>query len=145
MTELHNRRNQNDRRTRVPRPCLNERRTGFDRRLKHPILGAFRDDPRSLLILLAVFVALSLADGALTSYELSRELATEGNPVMAALIEAHPVLAASFKVVLTALVALAIWQGRRYRRILAVGVFALLVYGALMVYHLRGLSIAMFA
>lgn len=125
-----------DRRALLGRLHLPERRTGFDRRRRHAILGQLRDDPQLLAVLLGMFVLLSLLDGALTAFELATGIASEGNPFLSSLIAAHPVLAACFKLVMTGLVAFGIWHGRRYRKILAVSVFALVLYAALLAYHL---------
>jgi len=117
-----------------------ERRTGFDRRRTYPVLGVFRDDPRLFAYLVLSVVALSIADGALTAYELGVGIAEEGNPVLGALISAHPALAVAFKLVMTLLVAWGIWHGRRYRLIIAVGLGAFFTYGLLIAYHLGALS-----
>lgn len=128
-----------NRRALVGRPHMPERRTGFDRRRRHLILGYLRDDSRALLALLALFITLSVADGLLTAFELSAGLAREGNPVLASIADIDLGLAGVFKLVLTALVAMGIWQGRRYRNVLAVSVLALVLYTALIAYHLGSL------
>jgi len=91
-----------------------------------------------LLILLNL---LSLADWGFTlaAFRLG---AVEGNPVLAALIDQSPALAAGFKVAIILAVSLSIWTWRRYRLVLATALGAVLVYTALMAYHIGGLSIA---
>lgn len=128
-----------DRRATVGRPRIPERRTGFDRRRRHLILGYLRNDPRALIMMLALFIGLSVADGLLTAFELTAGLAREGNPALASLADIDLGLAGAFKLLLTALVALGIWQGRQYRQVLAVSVLALVLYTALLAYHLGSL------
>jgi hypothetical protein len=119
---------------------LPERRSGFDRRLSHPLLGQLRDSPATLAVVVASFVAMSLIDLQLTTYELQSGLAVEGNPVMASLFAVHPSAAGAFKLGMTAFVAAGLWAGRRYRGVLAVSVIAFIAYAALVVYHFIGIS-----
>lgn len=81
-----------------------------------------------------VFVLLNLVDLLLTVQALSLG-ATEANPIMAYLFALDPTLAALFKVVVGAGIALAIWSARRYRRILETSLFMVGVMTAVLLYH----------
>lgn len=128
-----------DRRTDVHFKFL-DRRGGFDRRKRYPILGTLRDSSWALIALLVLLNVLSIADGALTAAELLLGIAQEGNPVFGPLISASPLLAAGFKVIVMLLVSIGIWRGRRYRAILAVAPLALALYAMLLAYHVGSLS-----
>lgn len=132
-------RRQSDRRTRRGGLRLKERRTGFDRRKSHALLAPLRNDPLLLGSILVAFIAMSVADGVLTAWELRSGLATEGNPALAPLIASSPTGAALFKLAATLAVAAGIWTGRRYRGVLAVSIFAVAVYTAVLAYHLGSL------
>lgn len=86
-------------------------------------------------VLGAIFV-MSALDGLLTIYWVSSGLATEANPLMAALLNLHPV---AFMVAKLTLVAAGVLLLLRYRlkALSIVGSFALfLVYYYVIVYHL---------
>ena len=132
-------REESDRRSGRREFHLPERRTGFDRRRREAILGALRDDRFLFGLILVAIVVLSVSDWLLTLRALKAG-AVEGNPVLARLITINPGLAAGFKATITLLMALLMWKMRRYRYILAAGLGALLVYWALMAYHLGSLA-----
>ena len=122
-----------DRRSKSTHFYFPERRTGFDRRLGGPLTW-YRDRPAAIAIVLAVVGVLNILDLSLTDVILSRGGA-EANPIMSALLEADPVLAALVKLGLTAAVISVIWWMRRYRYILAVSLVALAAYSGLVVYQ----------
>jgi len=140
------RRGTGDRRSR--RLCIYypERRRGFERRrpadglllrARWTVLDRYRDDGLNIALVLAAIVLLSLADLLLTLRALELG-ASEANPVMARLIDIDPVLAALFKLSITAVVGFTIWFLRRYRQVLEV---SLLIAGGLTLvlgYHLIG-------
>jgi hypothetical protein len=87
-------------------------RAAYDR-----MLGAYRYNSQSLALVLVTVAILNVADLVLTlrSIELG---AVEVNPIMAALINADPLLASIFKVTIGLVVVAAMWSMRRYRRVL---------------------------
>ncbi len=126
-----------DRRARV-RFRFPERRTGFDRRSPRRVLTWYRDRPRFIAAVLGVVFALNILDLLLTNRALALG-AVEANPIMAALFEVSPALAASLKLLVTGGVVAVIWNMRRYRRILEVSLIALVGFGALVAYQLFSL------
>jgi len=145
-----------DRRTgidrRVRRVSLHypERRSGFDRRASPGgkvrvawarLVDSYRRRPRVIAAVLAATVLANVADLAATLLALHMG-AQELNPVMAHLIGVDPVLAASFKLVVAAGVAGAMWTLRRYRRILEASLLVLVAMAGLLVYHGLGLAAA---
>jgi fumarate reductase subunit C len=141
---LDDRRRRPDRRVRRVSIHVPERRSGFDRRRADSgtvrsayaaALERYRDSPGAVAAVAVGFVVLSVADLVLTLRALDAG-ATELNPFMAMLFERGPVVAAVVKVSLAAVVAAALWWGRRYRRILEVSLFGGSVMTALLVYHL---------
>lgn len=137
------RRNRPDRRTRRVSFHYPERRSGFDRRgtaaptasIPTRLLSAYRDSPVAIAVAVLAFVALSAADLLLTLRALEAG-ATEANPVMAALFEQGPLAAGAFKMTLAVGVAVVMWAGRRYRRVLELSLLATALMGAVLVYHL---------
>jgi len=117
-----------------------DRRCGFDRRRRYPILGTMRDHPWLLIAVLALVNALSLIDGLLTAAELAFGLADEGNPVLRTLIETDPLLAVAFKVGIVIVVSVGIWRGRHLRVMLALSLLALAAYAGVLAYHVGFLS-----
>jgi hypothetical protein len=120
-----------------------ERRYGFERRRPprgtwraryHAWLEQYRHDHDTIAAALLVFVLLNLADLLLTVRALSMG-AVEGNPVMAYLFAVDPTLAALFKVVVGAGIALAIWSARRYRRMLETSLVIVAVMTVVLLYH----------
>lgn len=116
-----------------------ERRTGFDRRLASDPLRLLDERPALLAGMLVALNLLSAADWALTTRALAHG-AQEANLFIGALIVANPLVAGASKAALMLLVSVLIWRARRYRLVLATGVAALGLYGALMLYHLAGLA-----
>lgn len=117
-----------------------DRRTGFDRRVDYPVLGTMRDHEWIVLAALIALNALSLLDGLLTAAELATGLASEGNPVLRALIGVHPWAAVAVKIGAIIGVSLIIWHGRRVRIVLATSLVALAVFAAVVAYHLGSLD-----
>jgi len=112
-----------------------DRRSGFDRRKRHPVLGTIRDHPRLLVLVLVMLNALSLLDGAFTALELRLGIAAEGNPVLDAAVQRSPLLAVAVKVGAMLVVTTSIWHGRRKRVILALALVALALFGGIVAYH----------
>lgn len=135
----HDRRVTTDRRTQR-RYRFDDRRTGFDRRKPSPVLGTIRDRGWILLGILALLNLLSLMDGLLTYREVTLGIATEGNPLLASLFEAHPAIALAFKVFVVAMVSAIIWARRRVRIMLVIAIVACGIYIAVIAYHLGSLT-----
>jgi hypothetical protein len=124
---------------------VRERRTGFDRRgrtrsgvLRDAWDGSLvymRDNASALLAVLTTANLLSILDLVFTLNALQNG-AVEGNPLMKALLDWNPSLAAGVKVGVIAALSLLIWKLRRYRLILQVAVFALVIFAAIVIYHL---------
>ena len=132
-----------DRRIRHVSLYYPERRRGFDRRRPaegtwraryHRVLDEYRRDPYTIAAVLFVFVVLNIADLLLTVRALSMG-AIEANPVMAWLFDSDPTLAALFKLVVGAGMAVAVWAARRYRRILEMSFVMVAVMTVVLVYH----------
>lgn len=137
------RRNRDRRRSRISL-VWPDRRTGFDRR--EPQLGslraryrdwllAYRRNQRTLALVLAIITALNVADLVLTQRALGLG-AVEGNPLMAVLFEADPVMAGVMKIGVGLVVVGLLWALRRYRRALEFSIIALVGMGLVFVYHL---------
>ena len=133
-----------DRRSRLPGFRYPERRLGFDRRTPprgtwrgryRAALLWYRRTPAALVAVLALILALNLADLVLTLRALDRG-AVEVNPVMAQLFDAGTAPAAVFKMTVGVLIAAVIWALRRYRRILETSLIVVALLGALVGYHL---------
>ncbi len=120
-----------------------DRRSGFDRRRRYPVLGTMRDHPLILAIVLVLLNVLSLVDGFFTAVELTLGIAAEGNPVLEAAARRNPLLAVAVKVGVMLLVTAGMWHGRTSRVILGLSVAALALFAAVVAYHagsLRGLG-----
>lgn len=117
-----------------------DRRTGFDRRKSHLVLGTLRDSGWLLMSVLVGINLMSLADGALTYAEITHGIAHEGNPVLAALFDAHPMAAVVFKVFAIFMVTAIIWVARRQRSMVALSLFASAVFSAVLAYHFGSLA-----
>jgi hypothetical protein len=124
----------------------NERRTGFDRRLRSrswagmqvdAALVYLRDHPVSLAALLLLGNLLSLTDLLLTWSSLALG-AAEVNPLMHYLIALQPASAAAAKLAVIAAASLAIWWFRRYRTVLAIAVSLSTFYCCVVLYELVG-------
>jgi len=116
-----------------------ERRTGFDRRIKHYVTGHLRDNPSQLMIVLILINVLSLIDFAFTWVQLQGGVSVEGNPFLAPLFAQNPLVAWSFKTCLVLAVSYGIWTSRRYRPIIIVALMAFVLYGGLFIYHIVGM------
>lgn len=132
-----------DRRRRPSSLHFPERRRGFDRRRPpadtwrgryHRLIEGYRNDPDTIAVALLVFVVLNIVDLLLTVRALSMG-AREINPVMAHLFEVDPVIAAVFKVVVGAAIAIAVWWARRYRRMLETSLALVIVMTAVLGLH----------
>lgn len=123
-----------------PRFRLVERRTGFDRRRRYPLTELLRDRPGLLALVLVAINALSALDFALTRIQLDAGVAREGNPVLAALFEQGPTRAWAFKTSVMLLVSIGIWSARKHRSVLLLAIGTLVLYAALVVYHLVGMK-----
>lgn len=115
------------------------RRTGFDRRKRDWFFCTLRKGGFGLISLLVLLNVLSLLDGMLTALELMFGIAAEGNPFYAGLIETNGFAAAGFKIVVMMVVSVVIWHWRDHKRILMLVPFALVLYAAVIAYHLGSL------
>lgn len=118
---------------------LRERRSGFDRRLRHPVLGFFRDRPGWFAAVIVCTIALSATDMVLTLRALGLG-AIEGNPIMSSLLDFSPVAAVCFKGFVTLVVASTLWLMRGCRRVILTGLLGLVAYSALIAYQLTNLA-----
>ncbi len=120
-----------------------DRRDGFDRRKRHPVLGAMRDHTWILIVVLLMINILSLVDGYFTVIELVFGIAREGNPVLVAAGRRSLLLPVALKLG-GLLVATAIfWIERKRRFVLGLSLVVLAMFAALVAYHwgtLRGLG-----
>lgn len=120
-----------------------ERRHGFDRRKRYPVLGTMRDHGWIVVFTIVLINVLSFIDGYFTAAEIGLGIAREGNPVLAAAHREGPMLAIAVKLGAMAVVSAVIWHNRRRRSILALSLVALALFGWLVAYHagtLRGLG-----
>lgn len=119
-----------------------DRRLGFSRRQVtvgqarsawRRLVAAYRDAPQAPAFVLAAVVALNIADLLLTfrAIELG---ALELNPIMAALIDTDPLLAALFKTTTVVGVAGVMWATRRYRLVLEASLVLLAAFTVLTLY-----------
>ncbi len=129
------------RRQRIPKMNRPERRSGFDRRGRHWAI-TLRDYPLLLIALLALLNVLNVMDWLLTAVALEAG-ATEANPIMAYLFDVGHGTAGIFKIAVFALVTVAIWRRRSYRRILEFATAATALYATLIAYQLVGLAVVL--
>ena len=122
---------------------LADRRTGFDRRREYPVTGKLRDRPGLLAVVLVAVNLLSAADFFLTHAELQAGIATEGNPLLAALFAGEPMSAWLFKTAVVLAVTLVIWHQRHRRAVLLVALAAFGIYLAVVIYHVAGITRAL--
>ena len=121
-----------------------ERRSGFQRRRRQrpspaaaaldTLLVYLRENASALIVVLVVANLLNLFDLVFTLH-LLRLGATEGNPLMGQLLAVGPAQTAVVKLVLMAGVSGLIWSLRRYRLSLLAALFALGVYGSIVLYE----------
>lgn len=112
-----------------------ERRGGFDRRRRYPLLGPILESPLLLFAILVLLNMLSLIDGFYTAVEVGLGVAREANPLLAAVAGHSPLLAIAFKVGVVGSASGLIWFNRRRRAILATALAGLALYAALVAYH----------
>jgi Domain of unknown function (DUF5658) len=121
-----------------------DRRHGFDRRKRYPVLGTMRDQGWIVVFAILLINLFSFIDGYFTAAELGLGIAREGNPVLAAAMRDHgPLVAMALKFGAMAVVSTVIWFGRHRRSILALALGAVAIFGGLVAYHagtLRGLG-----
>lgn len=131
-------------RRRRSHPVAVDRRSGFDRRLSGSgrlgdryvrMLRAYRDNPRAILLTLAVFTTLNLADLLLTLRTISLG-GREVNPAMKALFDIHPVWAGVVKMGVGMVAAEIIWEFRRRRSALALSIGVTVAMAGVLAWHL---------
>jgi hypothetical protein len=123
-----------------------DRRSGFDRRVNGVKMGvlkrtlfALRDQPRALVRLLAAVNLLNVADFVLTLVALDSG-GREANPVLRPLLALSPLWAGIFKLVAVLAATLIVWESRYYRKALIAGLCMLVVFCALLAYHVFALA-----
>jgi hypothetical protein len=92
-------------------------------------------------ICVAAFVALSIADMALTA-RLMGMGASELNPVMAAMVDTGWWWAIAFKAAVTSSVAVGLWLARDHRIVRATGLGFVALLGAIVAYQVLNLGVA---
>lgn len=123
------------------RYVFRDRRSGFDRRhdpdagLWTRALVRLQRSPHLLEILVVLLVALNLADLVFTQVALNAG-AIEANPVMAALFDDSFLIAAALKILVSLMIVFIVLTFRRYRKMMALAVFATGLYAAVFAYHL---------
>jgi hypothetical protein len=126
-----------------------DKRSGFDRRqhdvpgvrgVVHQTLVHLRDNPRTLQVLLVIVNVLNLTDFGLTVNALANG-ASEANPVMASLFKVGPLWAGIFKTAAVLVATALVWECRRYRKALLAAVAMLMVFAAIFVYHMVGMTL----
>ncbi len=127
-----------------------DRRRGFARRENlgsglgasyERILTAYRSKPHVIAMVLLTVAALNLADLVLTLRALELG-AAELNPIMAALLDADPLVASVFKAAIVFGVVTTMWAMRRYRQVLGASLVLLAGFTVLISYSLIGLAVA---
>ena len=106
----------------------------------HQTLVYLRDNPHTLQVLLIVVNALNLVDFGLTLNALANG-ASEANPVMASLFKVGPLWAGLFKTAAVLVATALVWECRRYRKALLAAVAMFLVFAAIFVYHMVGMTL----
>jgi hypothetical protein len=126
-----------------------ERRDGFDRRRKkinrknpyHLVFlqGAIhlKNSEYALVALLVLFNVFNVADYLFTLKALSSGF-KEGNPIMDAMFSISPVAAAAFKILMTLILTAFVWFFKRYRAVLEISILFIVIYMALIAYHIYG-------
>jgi hypothetical protein len=143
------RRTNGDRRAGRTRVHFPERRRGFDRRSDpttrrtraayHRLTREISESPKRAAALMASIVALNAADIVFTFGALDRGI-RELNPVMVTLLDAGHGIAAFVKIGVCAVLAVAGWWYRRFRRVIEVALFVAALMSLLVVYHLLSLG-----
>jgi hypothetical protein len=116
-----------------------DRRHGFDRRKRYPVLGTMREHPWIVALVVVVLWVLSAVDGLLTLVEVGLGIARESNPILLAAGERHVLFAVAAKVGGTLAASAVIWHGRTRRSILGLSIVAIGVFAALVAYHFGSL------
>lgn len=101
------------------------------------LLVNLRASPARLGVLLVVVNMLNLADFALTLNVLAQG-GEEANPIMRSLFSVDPFYAGLFKIVAVLLTTVLVWHCRRFRSALAAALIMVVVFGAVLLYHLFG-------
>lgn len=99
--------------------------------------------PWIVVLVIVLLNVLSLVDGFFTAAELGLGIASEGNPVLLAASQQHPLLAVALKIGALIIVSIVVWHGRRRRLILGLSLVAVAGFAALVAFHvgtLRGLG-----
>lgn len=112
-----------------------DRRMGFDRRRRYRVLGTIRDHPWILVGVIVLLNVLSLIDGLFTAAELGLGIAREGNPVLLAAGQWHPLLAVAVKIGGLVVASVGFWHGRKHRFILGLSLVALAAFAAVVAFH----------
>jgi len=99
------------------------------------ILFGLRDRPKALQRLLIAVNLLNIGDYGLTLIALESG-GHEANPLLRPLFVLSPVWAGVFKLVAVLAATLLVWESRRYRKALIVGLGALVVFVGLLLYHM---------
>jgi hypothetical protein len=96
---------------------------------------------RWLRIIVVFVIVLNLLDGLLTIFWVISGQAEEANPLMAELIQMHPVVFIAGKLALVMLGTYLLWR-LRYRATAVISIFVVfLVYYALLLLHLRAMDL----
>ena len=91
--------------------------------------------------IISVVFILNVIDGVLTLGWVFTDRAVEANPLMAELIELHPVLFITGKMLLVLLGSLLLWR-LRHKRVAVIAIFFIfLVYYFLLLYHLKAMNL----
>jgi hypothetical protein len=119
----------------------NDRRSGYERRRAGLRMGVVKrtlyvlhDKPRTLLWVLVATNALNVVDFLFTLVALDAG-GREANPLLRPLFALDPLVAGLFKVVLVLAATLIVWRSRYYMLAVIAGVFMLVLFGGLIVYH----------
>ena len=144
LAEVIDRRETSRRRTR--RLVWRDRRSGFERRHRQRGAAAvdaslvfLRDHPATLLAVLGLANLFSVLDLRLTLVAL-RHGDTESNPLMRYVLGLGPQQAAVAKVGVVLIASLGIWSLRRHRQALLLALFAVAIYGAVVLFEVVSLS-----
>lgn len=117
-----------------------ERRHGFDRRKRYPVLGTMRDHAWIVVLVILIINVLSFMDGYLTAAELGLGIAKEGNPLLAAADNQGPLVAIAVKLGAMVVVSAVIWFGRKRRSVLGISLLTAAVFVALVALHIGTLT-----
>jgi len=116
-----------------------DRRHGFDRRKRYPVLGTMRDHAWIVVLTILLINVLSFIDGYFTAAELGLGIAREGNPLLAAADRQGPLVAIAVKFGAMAVISTTVWLGRRRRSVLALALMAVVLFAGLVLFHYQTL------